>query len=165
MEAQGGVDGDVDGFRKFVAHTTPLTEYQAALLQRGHSDGFFLGGYVILDRLGKGQTAGVYKARHTSGQIVALKVLPASKAKSPRVLVRFQREGRLLTQLDHPNVVRAFQLGQDHGRHFIVMEHLDGETLDEVLARRKHLPPRLRSTIRRPPRDRSARRASSVTAT
>ncbi|MFO0849431.1 MAG: serine/threonine-protein kinase [Gemmataceae bacterium] len=139
-QAQGGADADVDGFRKFVAQTTPLTEYQAALLQRGHTDGFFLGGYVILDRLGKGQTAGVYKARHPSGQIVALKVLPASRAKNPRVLARFQREGRLLTQLDHPNVVRAFQLGQDHGRHFIVMEHLDGETLDEVLARRKQLP-------------------------
>jgi serine/threonine protein kinase len=137
---QGGDDNDVDGFRRFVAYTTPVTEYQAALLQRGHSDGYFLGGYTVLDRLGKGQSAGVYRARHASGQIVAIKVLPASKAKDGRVLARFQREGRLLTQLDHPNVVRAFQIGQDQKRHFIVMEHLDGETLDEVLARRKQLP-------------------------
>src|SRR5205823_3680327 len=43
--------------------------------------------------------------------------------------------------LDHPNVVRAFQVGEAGGVHYIVMEFLEGETLDEVLARRKRLPP------------------------
>jgi serine/threonine protein kinase len=131
---------DVDQFRRFVVQHSPLTEYQAALVQRGHTEGFVVGGYTILDRIGKGQTAGVYRAAHPSGQVVALKVLPASKARDPETLARFRREARLLTQLDHPNVVRAFQLGQAGGVHFIVMEHLDGETLDEVLARRKQLP-------------------------
>jgi serine/threonine protein kinase len=134
-----GTEADVDSFRKHLVSKKTLTEYQAALIQRGRADGFFVGGYVILDRIGRGQSAGVYKAVHPSGQVVALKVLPASKAKDPAVLGRFQREGRLLTQLDHPNVVRAFQVGQSGGVWYIVMEHLDGETLDEVLARRGRL--------------------------
>ncbi len=138
-ESSGG-DADVELFRKFLVKKQFLTVYQAALIQRGRSDGFHFGGYVILDRIGSGQTAGVYKAVHTSGQIVALKVLPGSKAREQNVLSRFQREGRLLTQLDHPNVVRAYQLGQVGGTHFIVMEHIDGETLDDVLTRRKKLP-------------------------
>lgn len=134
-------DTDTDGFRKFLVREKFLTEYQAALIQRGRAEGFVVGDYVILDRIGSGQTAGVYKALHNSGQVVALKVLPGSKARDSNSLNRFQREGRLLTQLDHPNAVRAFQVGQGGGVHFIVMEHLEGETLDAVLERRKKLPP------------------------
>jgi serine/threonine protein kinase len=139
-ETQGS-NSDVEQFRRYLVQRKCLTEYQAALVQRGHTEGFFIGGYTILDRIGKGASAGVYKAVHTSGQVVALKVLPASKARDPHALNRFQREGRLLTQLDHPNVVRAFQVGQSGNVHFIVMEHLDGETLDDVVGRRKKLPP------------------------
>jgi len=139
--ADGGTDADVDGFRKLLVRDKHLTEYQAALIQRGRAGGFVIGEYVILDRIGRGQTAGVYKAVHQSGQVVALKVLAGSKARDQHVLNRFLREGRLLTQLDHPNVVRAFQVGLAGGVHFIVMENVDGETLDEVLERRSKLPP------------------------
>ena len=135
-----GSDDQVDAFRKFLVANRALTEYQAALIQRGRADNFFLGEYKILDRIGKGHKGGVYKAVHRLGQIVALKILPASSAKKPHVLGRFQREARLLTQLDHPNVVRAFQVGDSNGIHYIVMEYLEGETLDEVLTRRKRLP-------------------------
>lgn len=135
-----GRDADVDGFRKFLVREKCLTEYQAALIQRGRAEGFVVGEYVILDRIGSGQSAGVYKAIHKSGQLVALKVLAGSKARDNYTLNRFEREGRLLTQLDHPNVVRAYQVGQAGGVHFIVMEHLEGETLDAVLERRKKLP-------------------------
>jgi serine/threonine protein kinase len=135
-----GTDEQVDQFRKFLVARRALTEWQAHMLQRGRADGFFIGGYKILDRIGKGQMGGVYKAVHTLGQLVALKILPASKARNQHVLGRFQREARLLTQLDHPNVVRAYQFGEANGVHFIGMEYLEGETLDEVLSRRKRLP-------------------------
>lgn len=138
-EAKGS-DDDVDGFRKFLVQKKALTEYQAAILQRGRSEGFTIGGYVIQDRIGKGQSAGVYKAKHPSGQIVAVKVLPGSKAREGKALTRFQREGRLLTQLNHPNVVRAYQIAQDGPVWFIAMEFIDGETLEELLARRKRVP-------------------------
>src|SRR5262249_20513498 len=108
---------------------------------RGHTEGFFLDAYKILDLIGKGRMAGVYKAAHSSGQVVAIKVLPPSKAKDPTVLGRFQREGKMLTKLDHPNVVRAFPVGESAGKNYLVMENLDGETLEEVLERRKRLPP------------------------
>jgi serine/threonine protein kinase len=134
-------ESDVEDFRKFLVETKTLSEYQAALVQRGREDGFFIGEYVILDRIGSGQSGGVYKAAHKSGQILAVKVLPGSKARDPNMLNRFLREGRLLTQLDHPNVVRAYQVGSANGIQFIAMDYLDGETLDVTLERRKRLPP------------------------
>jgi len=97
-----GSDADVDGLRRLLVNGKHLTEYQSVMVQRGHSDGFLIGGYIVQDRIGKGQSAGVYLGKHPSGQVVALKVLSSSKAKNPNVLGRFQREGRLLTALDHP---------------------------------------------------------------
>ncbi len=138
-ETQGGNE-QIEAFGKYLVSKRILTPWQSAMVQRGRADGFFLERYKILDQIGKGQMGGVYKAVHSLGQMVALKILPASRAKDQRVLGRFQREARLLTQLDHPNVVRAFQVGDSGGRHFIVMEFLEGETLDEVLSRRKKLP-------------------------
>ena len=135
-----GTDGQVEAFGKYLVAKRALTLWQSAMVQRGRADGFFLEDYRILDQIGKGQMGGVYKAVHSLGQTVALKILPASRAKDPRVLSRFQREARLLTLLDHPNVVRAFQVGQSGGRYFIAMEYLEGQTLDEVLNARKKLP-------------------------
>ncbi len=128
-------------FASWMVANKYLTEYQAGLLARGHADGFFLGDYKVLERLGKGRMAGVYKAQHRLGQVVAVKVLPPSKAKDAVLLGRFQREARLALKLKHPNVVRAFQVGAADGLHYLVMEYLEGETLDEVQSRRgKFLP-------------------------
>ncbi|MFO0825682.1 MAG: serine/threonine-protein kinase [Gemmataceae bacterium] len=101
------------------------------MVQRGRSDGFFIGSYKIMDRIGKGQMGGVYKAVHTLGQLVALENFPSSKAKDLHVLGRFQRESGCSPQLDHPNVVRSHQFGEMNGVHFISMEFLEGETLDD----------------------------------
>ena len=119
-----------------------VTEYQATLLARGHADGFFLNEYKILDRLGKGRMAGVYKAQHHLGQIVAIKVLPPSKAKDANLLGRFQREARLAAQLKHPNIVRDVQMGQANGLHYLVMEYLEGETLEDVHGAAAKIPAR-----------------------
>src|SRR5207248_1230816 len=118
-----------------------------SLLARGHADGFFLNQYKILDRLGKGRMAGVYKAQHETGPIVAIKVLPPSKAKDPGLLARFQREARVAQKLKHPNVVRTFQVGAarqgdtPEKLNYLVMEYVEGETLEDVLGRRKLFPP------------------------
>ncbi len=137
---QSASSNDVDAFRRFLVKQQLLTEYQAHMIQRGRAEGFFIGNYKILERVGKGQMGGVYKAIHPLGQMVALKILPASKAADPHILARFQREAKLLLQLDHPNVVRAFQIGEEGGIYYLVMEYLDGESLQEVLDRRKRLP-------------------------
>ncbi|HTU20151.1 MAG TPA: serine/threonine-protein kinase [Gemmataceae bacterium] len=128
-------------FASWMVTNRYLTEYQAHLLARGHADGFFLNEYKILDRLGKGRMAGVYKAQHQLGQIVAIKVLPPSKAKETNLLGRFHREARLSVRLKHPNIVRAFQTGEAQDLYYIVMEYLEGETLDEVIARRGKMLP------------------------
>lgn len=131
---------DLELVRRILIIDKHLTDYQAALILRGHTEGFFLGPYKIMELIGKGRMAGVYKAVHSSGQIVAIKVLPASKAKDADTLARFRREGQLLTKLDHPNVVRAFHIGESAGKHFVVLEYLDGETLEEVLEKSKRMP-------------------------
>jgi serine/threonine protein kinase len=131
---------DVPEFLKWLVSAGHVTEYQANLLGQGHADDFFLNQYKILERIGRGRMAGVFKAVHSLGQIVAIKVLPPSRAKSPQILARFQREARLSLRLKHPNVVRSFQVGEAKGVHYLVMEHLEGETLEDLLRRRRVLP-------------------------
>lgn len=135
---------NVEQFTKWMVANSFVTEYQATLLARGFADHFFLGNnreYKVLDRIGRGRMAGVYKAVHNLGQIVAIKVLPPSRAREPRLLGRFLREARLALQLKHPNIVRAFETGITQGLYYLVMEYLEGETLEDVLQRRKRLPP------------------------
>lgn len=127
-------------FAKWMVSNKYVTEYQASLLARGHTEGFFLGKYTILERLGRGRMAGVYRAVHQLGQMVAIKVLPPSKAKDAHLFGRFQRESRLATELKHPNIVATFQVGEANGVHYLVMEHLEGETVQDVLQRRGRLP-------------------------
>jgi serine/threonine protein kinase len=131
---------DLKAFARWLVAGQYLTDYQANNLLRGHADRFFLNEYKLLEVLGKGRMAGVYKAVHRLGQIVAIKILPPSKAKDATLFGRFQREARLAIKLKHPNVVRTFQMGEANGLHYIVMEYLDGETLDDGLQRRKRLP-------------------------
>src|SRR5260370_19997145 len=139
-EARAGATDLTQFTRWLVAHEY-VTDYQANLVAKGHSDGFFIHHYKILQRLGKGRMAGVYKAVHQLGQVVAIKVLPPSRGKDPNMLARFQREAKLAIRLKHPNVVRSFQVGKYKGLHYLVMEYLEGETLEVVLARRNKLTP------------------------
>jgi serine/threonine protein kinase len=135
-EAKDGAN-NISRFAAWMVAQRYVTEYQASLLVRGHAEGFYLGEYKILDQLGKGRMAGVYKGQHRLGQVVAIKVLPPSKAREVNLLGRFKREARLLLKLKHPNIVRAFQVGEAGGLHFLVMEFLEGETLDEIMQRRR----------------------------
>ncbi len=131
---------DLARFTRWLVARQYVTEYQAALVAKGHVDSFFIGPYKILDRLGRGRMAAVYRAVHKLGQVVAIKILPPSKNKDPQILGRFQREARLALKLKHPNVIRSFQVGAQSGVHYLVMEYLEGETLETVLHRRKRLP-------------------------
>src|SRR5579864_1800482 len=102
---------DVDAFRLFLVKQKYVTEYQAALLAHGRSEGYFIERYKILERIGQGRMAGVYRAVADDGRTVAVKVLPPSKSHEPQLLSRFQRETRMAQKLHHPNVVRTLDVG------------------------------------------------------
>jgi serine/threonine protein kinase len=78
----------------------------------------------------------VYLAEHMSmRRRVAIKVLPISKADNPSALGRFYREARAAGGLDHPNLVKAHDIDEENGLHYLVMEYVDGSSLQEIIAR------------------------------
>jgi serine/threonine protein kinase len=116
-----------------------LTSFQAEELLKGKYRGFILGKYKILERLGSGRNSSVYLCEHRSmRRKVALKILPLVKAEDPSALARFYREGRAAGSLDHANIVRTFDNGQEGDYHFLVMEYVDGCSLDGIV--QKHGP-------------------------
>ena len=83
---------DLALFTKWLDDNQVVTPYQVGFLERGNGEQLFLSDYTLLDRIGRGRMAGVYKAKHRLGQTVAIKVLPPSKVKDPQAFGRFQRE-------------------------------------------------------------------------
>src|SRR5215813_9773871 len=99
------------------------------------SAGTRLGPYEILAPLGAGGMGEVYRARDTRlAREVAVKVLPANRARDPDALARMEREAQAIAALSHPNILAIHDLGTDGGVFFVVTELLEGETLRSRLA-------------------------------
>jgi len=91
-------------------------------------------GYQILSRLGAGAMATVYKGRQLSlDRPVAIKVLPAQWSNNPEYIQRFYKEGKAAAKLNHANIVGAVDVGEANGRHYFVMEFVEGKTVHDKL--------------------------------
>lgn len=96
--------------------------------------GTFIGNFRVSARLGVGGMGEVYRARDTRlGREVAIKVLPASISQHPESIVRFEREAKALAALNHPHIAAIYGFDADNGRHFLVLELVEGDTLSERL--------------------------------
>jgi serine/threonine protein kinase len=98
--------------------------------------GDVFGHYRILEKIGQGGMGEVYLGDDTSLQRkVALKFLPPEMQKDPSAHLRFMREAKSAAALDHPYICHINEVGEAEGRYFIVMEYVEGETLQERLKR------------------------------
>src|SRR5262245_57021355 len=99
--------------------------------------GSTLGNYKILEKLGEGGQGTVYKAVDTKlGRPVVIKVLPTELTAKEANLKRFEREARLASSLDHPNICTIFDLDEIDGVHFIAMQYVDGRNVRQLVAGR-----------------------------
>jgi Tol biopolymer transport system component/predicted Ser/Thr protein kinase len=100
------------------------------------STGTRLGPYEIQAPIGAGGMGEVYRARDTRlERTVAVKVLPAHLSASSEVRQRFEREAKAISQLSHPHICALYDVGNQDGVEFLVMEYLEGETLSDRLVR------------------------------
>jgi hypothetical protein len=103
--------------------------------RRALEPGLRLGPYRVDERIGRGGMGEVYRARDTRlDRLVAIKVLPAHVAGDADLKQRFEREARTLATISDPHICPVFDVGQQDGVDYLVMEHLEGETLADRLA-------------------------------
>ena len=108
-------------------------------------EGMSLGAYRVVERIGRGGMATVYRAYHAGlDRYVAVKVLPDFFADDPAYRERFQQEARSIARLKHPNILEVFDFGYDDGVAYLVMELVEGGTLADRIGR----PMDLREVVR-----------------
>src|ERR671917_2979486 len=99
--------------------------------------GATLDNYRILEKLGAGGQGTVYKALDTKlGRTVVVKVLPPELTEKATNLKRFEREARLASTLDHPNICSIYDLDEADGNHFIAMQYVEGKNIRQLVAGR-----------------------------
>src|SRR5262245_58774439 len=131
---QGAIPADPAKLAERMVRDALLTYFQAEQLLQGKYKRFSLGKYKVLERLGAGGMGTVFLCEHKlMRRRVAVKVLPIPKAEDRASLDRFYREALAVAAVDHPNIVRAYDIDQDDNLHFLVMEWVDGTNLQDLV--------------------------------
>jgi len=100
-----------------------------------------IGRYMMTHRIGHGGWSFVYKGRHkTLHMPVAIKMMKHNQAMDPDFIENFRQEGKIIARLSHPNIVQIYDIEEKYRTIFIIMEYLDGESLDALLDRKGALP-------------------------
>ncbi|MBL8825737.1 MAG: serine/threonine protein kinase [Planctomycetaceae bacterium] len=145
LSAQKGeaalLDGDL--VSEHLINAGLITAWQRDKLMEGRHKGFFVGKYKLHSLLGAGGMSHVYLAEHRQmRRRVAIKVLPKAKTNNTSYLERFYLEARAAAALDHPNIVRAYDIDFDEEQnvHYFVMEYVQGRDLQATVKQRGPLP-------------------------
>jgi serine/threonine protein kinase len=114
-----------------------ISPFQVKLLLQGKWKNFFLGGkYKVIDHIGSGGMGKVFRCEHRHmRRQVAVKILPTAN-QDEIGLLRFQREAQAVAMMSHPNIVRAYDIDQEQGVHFIVMEYIAGASFQAIVEAR-----------------------------
>ncbi len=133
--------GPPQAFLDWLTEKELISEFQADAVAAGHSGPLTLGPYRVYEQLAASRLGGIFRAVHEEfSQPVSLKVFPSAAAADPEKVARIGRELRVAVELDHPNVIRSYQLGKIGETYFLAMEDLRGETLEAKLEIEGSLP-------------------------
>jgi serine/threonine protein kinase len=142
LRAEGTLPPEPGRLAALMVQDSLLTKFQAENFLQGRWRRFTLGNYRVLERIGTGGMGSVYLCEHKfMRRRAAVKVLPTAKAADPASLERFYREARAVAALDHPNIVRAYDVDHEDDLHFLVMEYVDGLSLQELVRKDGPLEP------------------------
>lgn len=131
---------DPEHFRQWLVGNRYLTKFVARVVSGRKADQLVLNQYRLQDQLISGPMAGSYLAIDSLDRHVAIEVLAASSAADKAVLAGFQKAAQQAMEVHHPNVGRILDCGEAHRLHYLVKEYYEGQTLEDILQRRKKLP-------------------------
>jgi CheY-like chemotaxis protein/predicted Ser/Thr protein kinase len=135
-------DGSLEALTRAFLRKGMLTSWQLDRLQKNDPTGFFFGGCKVLFHLAEGTFARVYRGvRGDDGLPVAIKVLRNRFVQDPGAVDRFQKEAEAGMKLEHPNIVKILDFGEQERRYYIIMEYVEGLNLREFLKLRAKLTP------------------------
>ena len=138
--AEGKPGVDPRSVAKWLVEKEYLTLWQANKLLAGRT-AFYLGRYKLLDSIGKGGMGIVFKAQHAvMDRVVALKIMNPDLLDKPQAVARFNREVKTAAALNHPNIITAHDADSVGRTHFLVMEFVDGQDLNQWLLARGPMP-------------------------
>ena len=141
-DAADGSKVDTEKLSSHLVDSGLITSWHVDKLLGGKYKGFFLGKFKLLGHLGSGGMSSVYLAQHkVSQQTRAMKVLPRKRVSDKSYLERFYREGQAAAALNHPNVVRIYDICNEGDTHYMVMEHVKGSDLYEIVKKSGPLAP------------------------